>query len=56
MGLPYSLALAWLLHKGEHIVVIPGASKVSSVRESARASSIKMAPEDLETIDRMPDG
>jgi aryl-alcohol dehydrogenase-like predicted oxidoreductase len=53
---PYSLALAWLLHKGEHIVLIPGASKVSSVRDSAQASAIKMAQEDLAAIDRMPDG
>jgi aryl-alcohol dehydrogenase-like predicted oxidoreductase len=38
------------------IVLIPGASKVSSVRDSARASAIKMAQEDLAAIDWMPDG
>jgi aryl-alcohol dehydrogenase-like predicted oxidoreductase len=49
---PFAL---WLLHKGEHIVLIPGVSKVSSVRDSAQVSAIKTAPEDLETIDWMPD-
>ncbi len=53
---PYRIALAWLLHKGEHIIVIPGASKVSSVRDSARAVDITLAQEDIEAIDQMPDG
>jgi aryl-alcohol dehydrogenase-like predicted oxidoreductase len=52
---PYCIALAWLLHKGEHIIPIPGASKVSSVQDSARAVDIKLEQEDIEAIDRMPD-
>jgi aryl-alcohol dehydrogenase-like predicted oxidoreductase len=36
---PYRIALAWFLHKGPHIIPIPGTSKVTSVRDSAEAGS-----------------
>ena len=36
---PYRIALAWFLHKGPHIIPIPGTGKVTSVRDSAEAGS-----------------
>jgi aryl-alcohol dehydrogenase-like predicted oxidoreductase len=36
---PYRIALAWFLHKGPHIIPVPGASKVISVRDSAEVGS-----------------
>ncbi len=53
---PYCIALAWLLHKGEHIIPIPGASKVSSVKDSAKAVDIKLEQTDVAEIDGIPDG
>ena len=53
---PYRIALAWLLHKGEHIIPITGASKVSSVLDSAGAVDITLAQEDINAIDRILDG
>lgn len=52
---PYRIALAWFLHKGPHIIPIPGASKVTSVRDSAEAVHIKLAHEDIEAIDALPE-
>lgn len=53
---PYRIALAWLLHKGQHIIPIPGASTVSSVLDSACAVDITLEQRDIDAIDRMPDG
>ncbi len=50
---PHRIALAWLLHKGRHILPIPGASKVASVRDSLRATELKLRAEDIATIDRL---
>ncbi len=52
---PYCVALAWLLQKGDHIFPIPGASRVSSVRDSAQALHVRLEPDDVAEIDRLPD-
>ena len=52
---PYCVALAWLLHKGEHIIPIPGASKLSSVRDAPRALDVELERDDIALIDRLPD-
>lgn len=52
---PYCIALAWLLAKGDHILPIPGASKVSSIQDSMKALTIQLEPADIEAIDQMPD-
>ena len=53
---PYCVALAWLLQKGGHIISIPGASKVSSVRDAPRALDVKLERDDIAQIDRLLDG
>lgn len=50
---PYCIALAWLLHKGRHILPIPGASKVASVRDSLQATHLALSSEDMAAIDQM---
>lgn len=50
---PHRIALAWLLHKGRHILPIPGASKVASIRDSLRATELKLSAEDIAAIDRL---
>jgi len=52
---PYRIALAWFLHKGPPIIPILGASKIRSVRDSAEAVHIKLAHEDIEAIDALPE-
>jgi aryl-alcohol dehydrogenase-like predicted oxidoreductase len=49
---PYVIALAWLLARGEHVVPIPGATKVSSVTSSSSAARIALDTEDLAALGR----
>lgn len=53
---PYRIALAWLLGKGEHIIPIPGASKVSSARDCAQALGVQLETKDFDLIERLEDG
>jgi aryl-alcohol dehydrogenase-like predicted oxidoreductase len=46
----YAVALAWLLERGEHIVPIPGASKVASIEDSLRATAITLDAADLDAL------
>lgn len=52
---PHRVALAWLLHKGQHILPIPGASKVASIRDSLQATNVALSAEDIAALDRLPD-
>lgn len=49
----YRTALAWLLAQGEHIVPIPGASRVESIRDSTAAPGLALDAEDLARLDAM---
>ena len=49
----YQVALAWLLHKGEHILPIPGASKVSSITDSLQAIHVRLDKEDMQVLDKL---
>lgn len=49
----YCIALAWLLQKGAHVLPIPGASKVSSIRDSMRAPTLRLHPADVGRIDEL---
>ncbi|MDH3690042.1 MAG: aldo/keto reductase [Gammaproteobacteria bacterium] len=51
----YQVALAWLLHKGDHVLPIPGASRISSIRDSAKAVELRLSPEEVARIDAIPD-
>ena len=48
----YQVALAWLLHQGDHMLPIPGASKVSSITSSMAALSLHLTSEDLQALDK----
>jgi aryl-alcohol dehydrogenase-like predicted oxidoreductase len=49
---PAQLALAWLLHKGEDIVAIPGTSKVRRLEENVAAADITLSDDDMAEIER----
>jgi aryl-alcohol dehydrogenase-like predicted oxidoreductase len=47
---PGQLALAWVLHRGEHIVPIPGTKRVSYLEENLQAAEVELSDEDVERI------
>jgi aryl-alcohol dehydrogenase-like predicted oxidoreductase len=47
---PAQLALAWVLHRGEHIVPIPGTKRVSYLEEYLAAVDVQLSDEDVERI------
>ena len=47
------LALAWLLHQGEDVFVIPGTKRVKYLEENVAASSIQLSAAELETLRQM---
>jgi aryl-alcohol dehydrogenase-like predicted oxidoreductase len=54
---PGQLALAWLLHRGEDIVPIPGTKRRKYLEENAAVAYISLTEEDLRRIEEvMPKG
>ncbi len=50
---PYEIALAWLLASGEHILPIPGASKVSSITSSLKSMDITLSHSDFRLLNQV---
>lgn len=49
---PAQLALAWLLHKGEDIIPIPGTTRVEHLREDLAAADVRLDPGLIERLER----
>jgi aryl-alcohol dehydrogenase-like predicted oxidoreductase len=49
------LALAWLLHQGSDITVIPGTSRLDHLRENIAADHVKLSAPTLEKISQVLD-
>jgi|tagenome__1003787_1003787.scaffolds.fasta_scaffold20885556_2 aryl-alcohol dehydrogenase-like predicted oxidoreductase len=47
---PSQVALAWLLHRDEHVLLIPGTSTVSHLEENLAAGDLALDATDLETL------
>ncbi len=47
---PGQLALAWVLHRGEHIVPIPGTKRVSYLEENLAAAEVELSDADVQAI------
>src|SRR5207245_2727262 len=47
---PAQLALAWVLHRGQHIVPIPGTKRVSYLEEHLAAAGVELSDADVEQI------
>jgi aryl-alcohol dehydrogenase-like predicted oxidoreductase len=47
------VALAWLLAHSPATLLIPGTSKVAHLEENVAAAGLKLAPADLESLDRL---
>jgi aryl-alcohol dehydrogenase-like predicted oxidoreductase len=48
---PAQLALAWVLHRGDNIVPIPGTSSIKRLEENAAAADINLSADDLKHIE-----
>jgi aryl-alcohol dehydrogenase-like predicted oxidoreductase len=49
------LSLAWLLHQGEHIHVIPGTTKVEHLRDNVAAAHVSLSADQLDKLGRVFD-
>nr|BFE85668.1 hypothetical protein GCM10020093_082690 [Planobispora longispora] len=49
---PAQLALAWLLHRDEHVVAIPGSRTPAHIEENAAAADLTLHPDTLARIGR----
>ena len=50
---PSQVALAWLLARDEHILLIPGTSSVSHLEENHAAAELELDRRDLEELDQV---
>jgi aryl-alcohol dehydrogenase-like predicted oxidoreductase len=50
---PAALALAWVLHRGDHIIPIPGTRSAEHLAENAEGASINLSPEDMAEIEEI---
>ena len=48
---PAQIALAWLMHKGDFIVPIPGTTKLAHLEENLRATEITFSPEEMQELE-----
>ncbi|MEC3860317.1 aldo/keto reductase [Mesobacterium sp. TK19101] len=54
MGVPAAgLAIAWLLHRGDQVIPIPGTRSVAHLKDLMRGTEIALSAEDLEQIERV---
>lgn len=49
------VALAWVLAQGPHVVPVPGAKRERWVVENAGAADLRLTPEDLAELGRLPE-
>jgi len=50
---PAQLALAWLLARGEHVIPIPGTSKIEHLRDNLGAAAVTLAPGIMDRLDAL---
>ena len=48
---PMQVALAWLLHRSQNILLIPGTSSVAHLRENMAAGQLTLSPQTLAELD-----
>ena len=48
---PAQVALAWLLHKGEHVVPIPGTKRRKYLEDNVGAASVSLSAADMRELD-----
>ena len=51
---PMAVALAWLLHRSENILLIPGTSSVAHLRENVAGAGLGIPDAELAELDESP--
>ncbi|QJD98025.1 oxidoreductase [Mucilaginibacter robiniae] len=51
---PHQIALSWLLHHADNILLIPGTSSVAHLEENLKAGSIELTEQDIEELNNIP--
>lgn len=49
----HQIALTWLLHHANNILLIPGTSKVKHLEENVKAADIELTDEDMEVMNKL---
>jgi aryl-alcohol dehydrogenase-like predicted oxidoreductase len=49
---PGQIAIAWLLHKGNDIVPIPGTKRRKYLEENVGAVEVRLSPSDMQQLDQ----
>ncbi|MGW7378433.1 oxidoreductase [Streptomyces sp. NPDC054794] len=50
---PAQIRLAWTLHRGPHVLPIPGTGDPAHLEENVAAGALRLTPEDLALLDRL---
>jgi aryl-alcohol dehydrogenase-like predicted oxidoreductase len=50
---PAQVALAWLLHAGDHVLLIPGTGSVTHLEENVAAAALELDAEDLAALENV---
>ena len=53
---PMQVALAWLLHRGPNILLIPGTSSIDHLRENLEVAALQLPPETIAELEAISDG
>ncbi|MDT0309591.1 aldo/keto reductase [Streptomyces sp. DSM 44917] len=51
---PAQVALAWVLAQGEHVVPIPGSTRLAHLEDNVRSVDLDLTAEDLADLDTLP--
>ena len=52
---PAQIALAWVLGRGEHVMTIPGTTKLDNLKVNLGAYDIELTDDEQATLDRLAD-
>jgi pyridoxine 4-dehydrogenase len=52
---PAQVALAWVLHRGDHVLLIPGTSSVSHLEQNVAVADIELDPDEITRLDGVAD-
>jgi pyridoxine 4-dehydrogenase len=50
---PSQIALAWLLHRDQRILLIPGTSSIAHLEENLDAAAVTLDPDDLTALEEV---
>jgi aryl-alcohol dehydrogenase-like predicted oxidoreductase len=53
--LPAQVALAWVLGRGEHIMTIPGTTRLENLRANLGSYDVQLSEDELAVLDRLAD-